>query len=96
MTPDLPDEDATAETLADTVTDLVEELHPFGSPNFRRQVARLYLKQILGVEKPPGAISQSAVGRPFRIDRRRVAAIEAAALAKLRRHLREKHPELFT
>lgn len=92
MTPDLPDDDARADALADEAVDFACKHHPSESPRFRRYIARLYIRTRLNPEARTAANLATLLGT----ERRRVPEIEASALAKLRRHLREKHPELFT
>lgn len=89
MTPDPQSEDSLAELLADRVIALVCESHPSASPKFRRQIARLYLRQLTGSEKPPGAISCRALGKTLGLSTQRISEIEAASIARL--YLRHSH-----
>lgn len=87
----LPDDDTTLETLADEAVDFACKHHPSESPRFRRYIARLYIKTRLDPAERTAANTATLLG----VGRRRVPEIEASALAKLRRRLREQNPELF-
>jgi hypothetical protein len=89
MTHDPQAEDSLAETLADRVIELVDASHPTADPKFRRRVARLYLRQLTGSEKPPGEISCRALGKTLGVSGQRISEIEAAAIGRL--YLRHHH-----
>jgi hypothetical protein len=89
------DDDAIATALADGVIALVDESHPHASPKFRRRIARLYLRQLTGTEKPPGRISNASVGSYIGLSRQRASETQQIALAKLYRAITERHPDLF-
>lgn len=91
MTPDLPDDDAQTDALADEAVEFACRHHPAASPRVRRQVARLYIRTRLH----PETVTAATLGTLLGEDRRRIPEIEATALAKLRRALRNIHPELF-
>lgn len=91
MTPELPDDDAHAAALADEAVEFACRHHAAESPKFRRYIARLYIKTRID----PSARTTANTATLLGIDRRRVPDVEATALAKLRRQLREIHPELF-
>jgi hypothetical protein len=95
MSSDPTDEDALAASLADAAIRLVEESHPFGSPKFRRRIARLYLRQLTGSEKPPGRITEAAVAKSIGLTKQRASEIKHTALAKLYLAIRNRHPDLF-
>jgi DNA-directed RNA polymerase sigma subunit (sigma70/sigma32) len=92
MTPELPDDDARAEILADEAVDFACRHHPAESARFRRRIARLYIQLRLDPSARTAANTATLLG----VDRRRVPEIEATALAKLRHTLRQKNPEIFT
>lgn len=85
-------EDLAAEALADAVIALVHESHPHASPKFRRRVARLYLRQLTGSEKPPGQISTARVGKALGLSQQRASETQASALAKAYLRLRHLSP----
>lgn len=90
-----PDEDALATALADAAIALVEESHPTAPPVFRRRMARLYLRQLTGSEKPPGQIAAATVARSMGVSKQRGSEIQAVAIAKLYRAILDRHPELL-
>lgn len=91
MTADLPDEDARAAALADEAVDFACRYHPAETPRMRKFIARLYIRTRLDPEARTTANTATLLG----VDRRRIPEIEATALAKLRRELLERHPDLF-
>lgn len=91
MTPELPDDDTRAESLADEAVDFALKHHPSESPKFRQFIARLYIKTRLDPAARTAANTATLLG----VGRRRIPEIEATALAKLRRELRQLHPEIF-
>jgi hypothetical protein len=95
MPSDPTDEDTIATDLADATIRLVDESHPHASPKFRRRIARLYLRQLTGSEKPPGRISDASVASYIGISKQRASETKQTALGKLYLALRERHPELF-
>jgi len=88
MPTDLPD-DAPLETLADEAVEFALRHHPAADGRTRRLVARLYIKLRLDPEARTAANLGALLGE----DRRRIPEIEAAALAKLRRALRDLYPD---
>ena len=84
MTPELPDDDAHADALADEAVNFACKHHPSESPRFRRFIARLYIKTRLD----PKARTSANIATLFGIGRRRVPEIEARAIAKIRRQIR--------
>lgn len=92
MTTDLPDDDTLAAALADDAVQFACTHHAASSPQFRRRIAQLYIKLRLD----PAARTTANTAALLGVGRRRIPEIEATALAKLRRNLREQYPELFS
>jgi hypothetical protein len=88
-------EDDLAEFLAERASSLVDESHPQASPAFRRRLARLYLRQLTGSERPPGQVSSTSLAKALGVDRREIPVIEAQALATAWRTCITRFPDLL-
>lgn len=93
MIPEDPQaEDLAAEAYADAAVEAACQDYPMASGDFRRRVATLYLRQLLGTEKPPGQISTARVGKALGLSQQRASEIQATALSKLYVRLRNIVP----
>jgi hypothetical protein len=94
----MPDELTDAQIidhLADEVAERVNRAAPHGTPEFRRQLAALYTRQVTGQAPPPGRISQQELGACFGLSKTRIHQLETGALAKLWREYTARFPDLL-
>ena len=97
MPADLTDDqtDAIAERVADDVTSRILREHPASSPAFRKLLVRLYVRQAIGTEEPPGRITGAALAAHLGLAPQRLSEIQSTALARAYHTYHTRFPELL-
>lgn len=95
MPDDLTDEqtDAIAEGVADDVTERILREHPRSSPEFRKLLVELYIRQATASENPAGLRNSGKLAAYLGVPAQRLSEDLQRALIKARRAYQQRYPE---